>query len=253
MTKPLSFHISNLKNNNINLSSNQIKRILQKVREIKYPLDQDFLEDISKITITFENENNMENLNFCWKDAVILNPSKKYIDEKCIIFTTNFQMNLMTKCKQIYIDGTFKSAPKKFYQILNFAGYYKDINGIIPIFMILMTGKNEYLYNKVLQDLKSILKDNGIDLKSIPKRFMVDFEQGLINSIKKNFENSTIDGCFFHFVKLLWNKAKLLGLCKSGKLKMTKILIFMLKIIPFIEYDDRQNFFEKNRRVFFIK
>ena len=79
---------------------------------------------------------------------------------------------------------------------------------------------------------------------------MVDFEQGLINSIKKNFENSTIDGCFFHFIKLLWNKAKLLGLCKSGKLKMTKILIFMLKIIPFIEYDDRQNFFEKIEEYF---
>ena len=39
-----------------------------------------------------------------------------------------------------------------------------------------MTGKNEYLYNKVLHDVKLILKDNGIDLKSIPKRFMVDFE-----------------------------------------------------------------------------
>ena len=43
MTKPLSFHISNIKYNNINLSSNQIKRILQKVREIKYPLEQNFL------------------------------------------------------------------------------------------------------------------------------------------------------------------------------------------------------------------
>ena len=117
----------------------------------------------------------------------------------------------MAKCTQIYIDGTFKSVPKKYYQILNIAWYYKEINGIIPIFMILMTGKNEYLYNKVLHDVKLILKDNGIDLKSIPKRFMVDFEQGLINSVKKNFENSTIDGCFFHFVKLLWNKAKLLG------------------------------------------
>ena len=111
--------------------------------------------------------------------------------------------------------------------------------------MILMTGKNKYLYNKVLHDLKSILKDNGIDLKTIPKRFMVDFERGLINSVKKNFENSTIDRCFFHFLKLLWNKAKLLGQCKSGKLKMTKILIFKLKIISFIEYDDHQKFFEK--------
>ena len=63
MTKPLSFHISNLKYNNINLSSNQIKRILQKVREIKYPLEQNFLNSfiyyfIFKNYIEFFSYNN---------------------------------------------------------------------------------------------------------------------------------------------------------------------------------------------------
>ena len=43
------------------------KRILQKVRQIKYPSDQEFLEDISNITITFENDNNLEKLNYAGK------------------------------------------------------------------------------------------------------------------------------------------------------------------------------------------
>lgn len=54
-------------------------------------------------------------------------------------------MNLIKKCAQIYIDGTFKTCPKKFYQIINIAGYYPELNCIIPIFMIPKTGKSYYL------------------------------------------------------------------------------------------------------------
>ena len=36
--------------------------------------------------------------------------------------------------------------------------------------MILMTGKNEFLYNKILREVNSILNDNGIDLKTHIKK-----------------------------------------------------------------------------------
>ena len=245
ITKPLSFHISNIRNNNIKLTTNQIKRLVQKIREVNFPSDSDFLKDISKITINFENEVGIENLNFCWKNVELINPTIKYKTEKYIIFTSIFQINLITKCNQIFIDGTFKSAPKKFYQILNICGYYKDIKGIIPIFMVLLTGKSEYLYDAIFIDIKKIMKDNGINVENIPKKFMLDFEKGLMNAVKKNFDDVKIDGCYFHFLKLLWTKAKNLGLCKVNKLKRTKILIFMLKIIPFIEIDDREMFFKR--------
>lgn len=52
--------------------------------------------------------------------------------------------------------------------------------------MTLMTGKNEYLYyDMIFRDVKLLLKDNGIKLEKIPKTFMLDFEKGLINSVKK--------------------------------------------------------------------
>lgn len=41
---------------------------------------------------------------------------------------------------------------------------------------------------------------------------MIDFEKALQNSIKKNFPGCAVNGCFFHFNKLLWHKAKNLGL-----------------------------------------
>ena len=63
------------------------------------------------------------------------------------------------------------------------------------------------------------MKDNCINIENIPKKFMLDIEKGLMNEVKKNFDDIKIDGCYFHFVKLLWTKAKNLGLCKVNKLK----------------------------------
>ena len=247
INKSLSFHISNLKNNNIYLSKNQTKRLLQKIRENRYPPDDIFLKDISNIKITLDNESELKDINMCYKYAKLINPRKNNSLEKYIIFSSKFQMNLLKKSKQIHIDGTFKSCPKTFYQILNITAFCEDINGNIPIFMIPMSGKNEFIYNKVLSDVKEILSENNISLNEIPKNIMCDFEASLIKSVKNNFPNSKIDGCYFHFVKLLWSKAKSYHLCNKKNMKMTKILIFILKIIPFLNYDDRKNLFEKTK------
>ena len=50
---------------------------------------------------------------------------------------------------------------------------------------------------------------------------------------------------FFHYFKLLWDKAKKLRLCKKDKTKQTKILIFILKIIHYMMIDDRKEFDDK--------
>ena len=154
-------------------------------------------------------------------------------------------MNMLTKCSQILVDGTFKSCPNSYYQIIHIAGFFPDINSIIPIFMIPLSGKNLYLYNCVFEDVKKILVDNGININKIPNRIITDFEKGLLKSIKTNFPKSIIDGCYFHFVKLLWSKAKQFGLCKKKNLKFSKILIFLLKIIPFLPLDEKNLVFDK--------
>jgi hypothetical protein len=68
------------------------------MRDLKYPKDIDYLKDISKITITFDNINGMENLPFCYKYITRLNIEKNKL-EKYIIFTFAFQLKLLTKCK----------------------------------------------------------------------------------------------------------------------------------------------------------
>ena len=72
---------------------------------------------------------------------------------------------MITKCTQIFVDGTLKIAPKGFYQVVNIGGYIPEIGGIIPIFFIPTNGKSEYLYNKIFCDIKNILIENKIDCK----------------------------------------------------------------------------------------
>ena len=242
---PLSFHANNIEHNGLKLTRNQLKWILQKIRENKFPSDDIFTKDISKITITFDININMTNLPLCYKYINTINPDKKNKQDKYIIFTTNFQMNLLSKCTQIHIDGTFKSCPRGYYQILNIAGYYPDINGIIPIFFIPITGKSQYIYDCIFKDIKKILEDNGINQNDIPIKFMIDFEKGLQNALKINFPNCKVGGCFFHFVKLLWTKVKSLGLCNKSNLKLTKIIVFILKLIPFTDIDNKSFIFKK--------
>ena len=79
---------------------------------------------------------------------------------------------------------------------------------------------------------------------------MYDFEKGLQKSIKKNFENSVIDGCYFHFVKILWAKAKNNGLCTKKYIKNTKVILFIFKLMPFIDIDKRAKLFDKLKEYF---
>ena len=67
--------------------------------------------------------------------------------------------------------------------------------------MIPTTGKSVYLYNTIFEDVKKIIINNNINIEDIPNKIIIDFEKSLQKSIKTNFPNSVIDGCYFHLVK----------------------------------------------------
>ena len=114
---------------------------------------------------------------FCYKN--FLNFEHKNKLEKFVVITTIFQLNLFNKCTQVFIGGTFKSCPKRYYQVLNIAGFYPDINSIISIFMVPCTGKTEYLYNEIFSEIKGIYLLTGHKKEEIPNHIMIDFERSL--------------------------------------------------------------------------
>lgn len=63
--------------------------------------------------------------------------------------------------------------------------------------MIPMSGKSEYLYNCIFNDVKNIIKDYGYDITNITKNNMVDFEKPLQTAIKKIFMQQLLMDVFF--------------------------------------------------------
>ena len=89
---------------------------------------------------------------------------------------------MIKKCTQIFIDGTFKISPTGYYQVIIIGGFLPELSGIIPIFFIPTTGKSQYLYENIFEDIKKILEDNKINYKNLTKQYMLDFEPSLQKS-----------------------------------------------------------------------
>ena len=107
-----------------------------------------------------------------------------------------------------------------------------------------MSNKIQRLYTVILKEVVRILTVFNINIEKITNKFMSDFEIALRRSIKEVFPNCILDGCFFHYTKLLWKHAKILGLCKKNEIKNTKIFLFLLKLYPYIKLDEKKNFFK---------
>ena len=53
----------------------------------------------------------------------------------------------------MYMDGTFKCAPKKFYQLYNIIGKDEKSSIVIPLIFILMLNKSFDLYLHIFLDI----------------------------------------------------------------------------------------------------
>ena len=93
--------------------------------------------------------------NFCPSKIEYYDEDKdKY--EKIICFATNFQLNILKEVKMIFIDVTFKTSSRNFYQILNIVGYSDEKDLFIKIFTSLLTSKTEKIYNYALIEFKNL-------------------------------------------------------------------------------------------------
>ena len=122
-------------------------------------------------------------------------------------------LDKLSVSKKIFVDGTFKSSPKKYFQLLNIIINWENV--YTPVCHIVMKNKFESSYLTAFNSLKQIVQ---IRLKKTLNfsYIMADFEKALRNALKTSFSvnnaNLVIEGCYFHFCKALWKKASKLGL-----------------------------------------
>ena len=126
-----------------------------------------------------------------------------------VVFASQRELEVLSRCTQIFIDGTFRSAPHPYSQIVTIHGNY--LNWRMPLAMALLTGKRQEQYRAVLRVIQ--LEIFGITHRPFaPTEVVTDFEIGLINAIHMELPLARTYGCYFHFTQSIMRRVAELGL-----------------------------------------
>lgn len=131
-----------------------------------------------------------------------------------LVFATDENIKVLQQCSDLYLDGTFRTVPKPYYQYVTVHGCFHG--RVIALVSCLLTGKTIGQYRQILQFLKAKVRAlTGHGMK--PKKIICDFECALISAIETELPRSKICGCLFHFRQSLYRKVKELGLTRAYK------------------------------------
>lgn len=151
-------------------------------------------------------------------------------NNRFLIFTTKFKEQFISKIETIVIDGTFRSAPPGFFQLIVVHGFI--FNSYYPLFHILMKNKSELTYVQALKRCMDLVYFK-------PKLIISDFERALINAIRIIFFFSQSSGCLFHFAQSIWKHIgylKLIDFYKTNKdFKNAIKMVICLAFVPLNE------------------
>lgn len=120
---------------------------------------------------------------------------------RIVVFSNFKKQSFISKASIIMIDGTFRSCPYSFYQVLII--YAEFFSKYYPIYYILLKNKQELSYSKAFEYVKNQL----LNVKTI----IIDFEIAIKNAIFSQFLNVKCHGCYFHFAQAIWRKIQNLG------------------------------------------
>ena len=119
--------------------------------------------------------------------------------KRSVIFTTNRLLEIMARAPGLGVDGTFRSCPKQWYQLLVisgevFPGHWE------PLIYIYCPDKIESTYENIFGAIKSRLKDLGLSLNA--DYWQCDFELAIRSALEKTWKDITVKGCHFHYGKI---------------------------------------------------
>ena len=127
-----------------------------------------------------------------WDSGYSTNLRRSYL------FGTDDKISILQSSQNLVIDGTFKTAPNLFTQLLTVHSILDD-GWRIPCAYGLLPGKREVLYSNLLQQL-----DDIADIS--PDTVLTDYELGLRNAVRSIWPGATLRGCYFHFTQCLWRR-----------------------------------------------
>lgn len=124
------------------------------------------------------------------EDFVLVNDATSHI----VVFSCASNMDFLSTCENMYVDGTFKYSPQFFKQLFTIHGLK---NGhYVPLVFCLLDSKQELGYRLLFESLKEIFEENNLILT--PAVIIADFELGIQKAAAKSWPRATIFGCRFH-------------------------------------------------------
>jgi hypothetical protein len=100
------------------------------------------------------------------------------------------------------IDGTFKSSPRGFYQVVVLHGHI--FGRTYPLVYILLSNKTENSYLRAFSKWQELLTMNV-------KYIVTDFERALINALKTSFPKAENHECLFHLGQAAYKRVSSMG------------------------------------------
>ncbi|XP_041372839.1 uncharacterized protein LOC121386108 [Gigantopelta aegis] len=126
-----------------------------------------------------------------------------------LIFSTDQQLQLLSRSKCWYADGTFKLVKEPFTQLFSVHSFIRreDCAKQIPLVFCLMSGRRKKDYMAVLEAIIGMLPQ-----APRVQRLVIDFESALWRAAASVIPDVQIKGCSFHWTQAVWRKIQDLGL-----------------------------------------
>ena len=235
--------IKNRIENNENIFTVTLKRIYEDIKikntapenmpkfegiktQLYEKLNKNVPKDVEDINTIDFNSNYFKTL---YKEKFLV-----YHDEELIILQSKIQAKIMyDNSKDVFIDGTFYSAPKAIYQIIIIRVNIEDTNRFATTGFALCKNKTELLYKKLLLEIN---KNINYEINKIfkPTFIHIDFELALSNAIINVWNSSEIKYCYFHYQQLIERKRKKFIDLFNNEIEI-KELFKRIKTLPLIK------------------
>ena len=122
---------------------------------------------------------------------------------RSLMFGSLDNCEVLSHAPHLFIDGTFKSSPNLFKQLLSVHAYFDASGHRIPFVYGLLPGKTEALYTDFLSCLYDFTQFE-------PQSVLCDYEKGLHNAILTTWPSTSVRGYFFTINRRYGAKCKLL-------------------------------------------
>ena len=129
----------------------------------------------------------------------------RHQEEDLVVFAADVDLDILAKAAHWFADGTFKIAPRGYYQQYTLHAYSDGV--MYPCVYALLPGKSEATYNRLLGILEPLFPS-----RPAPETILMDFEKAAMNAFSSNFPGAAINGCFFHLGQSVWRKIQAVGL-----------------------------------------